>query len=420
MSAFPYRSGIPADADKYRPDSHSDNIQPTGDRLLDADDDYLTEMQEAFEQWCFDDDGRYDEPPGHLVDGVLDHAARLGEGRFAVGIELLPYQLVGVLLDGDGRRLGDGQRCLDSMNEASVVEAIAELVTDLLGVHLGMDVPDDRVTVCVQVGGPTKDNVVIYYHKNPPDTAGTPLFPEVRWTENFDLAGPLRELLHGVRTLVVNDADAYAEYQRQLGAGREYDRFGVVVIREGVGGSLVWNHRLLDAPIEIGNMLVRPGGGRVCDCGQQGCLEVSAGTTGITETASTFADQEVRSIVDAAALVEQDNEAARKARAAFTGAGAAAAKGIATFLTMLSPPLVVLYGPAVLVEPGTVASDAFLKEAGEFRAFVSHKPFGECELVVMPLRPYDGAHGAALIALERGVVRTLRDEPGSPSEAGRQ
>ena len=46
------------------------------------------------------------------------------------------------------------------------------------------------------------------------------------------------------------------------------------------------------------------------------------------------------------------------------------------------------------------AGAKFVAEVKKFRSYC-HTVYEDCELIIKPLRPYDGAHGAALLALER-------------------
>jgi glucokinase len=364
--------------------------------------DYLTELRHHLRTTLLDETNDGSEASPALVQRVLSRAQDLEHGQYGVGIEVVPYRLVGVLVDRDGHRFADGQRHLESMDIDEVCDAIVDFVTELVALHLGFTLPDDRVTVCVQLGGPVdrSKKVVLFYHKNPASTSMSDGPPPFRW-EQVPLARILEKRL-GVPVFVENDANAFAVYQQWFGAGQGVETFGVMLIREGVGGSMVMDHRVLKAPMEIGNLVVRPDGGRICDCGHQGCLEVSAGTSGITEAAAMFAAQEIRTLVDAVELAADVNHpAAVKVMPAFTGAGLAAAHGIAFLLTLHAPTLMVLYAPDVLVGSRTPAADAFLEEVNRFKEYVSHQPFGDCQLVIEAIRPYEGAHGAALAALDQ-------------------
>ena len=330
------------------------------------------------------------------VSQVLHRADELREKSYAVGVELLPYYAIAVLTDPAGTVLGEAQRTLASMDVAAVVDAVAELVRELTEELVVTCTA--RIAVGLHLAGPVDSRTgrVHFYGKHSPgDEASRPPFV---WQE-VPLGG-LIERATGLPTAVENDANAFALYQRWFGAGRDVDKFALVLVRDGVGGSLFADGKLFDGPFEIGNLVVYPEGGRTCDCGNQGCLEVTAGGFGIAETAAVFADREISSAAQAAELAEEFSEAAHKVRSAFTAAGIAVAKALGFITTLVAPPRIILYGPSFMVEPGSKAADAFLREAFGFKHYVSHDAFRGCELVVTALRPYEGAQAAAIVALE--------------------
>jgi hypothetical protein len=66
-----------------------------------------------------------------------------------------------------------------------------------------------------------------------------------------------------------------------------------------------------------------------------------------------------------------------------------------------------------MVDPTVRAASAFRAEVEMFDSYCHKVYAADCELTFEPLRPFDGAHGAALAALERrfGVVaRVARTE----------
>lgn len=345
--------------------------------------------------------------PAELVRRVVDRAEALARARYAVGIELLPGRMTGVLVDERGARLAENQLVLNDVSVPAVVAAAASLVDALLPAVPGGCATEERVAVGFQLGAPvdTDTGTVLFFHKTPP---GTPEEHGIRWADRQPL-GRLVENATGLPTVVENDSNTYAVYQRWFGAGREVSRFTVVLIREGVGAALVMDDRLFDGPMELGNLIVFPESGRMCDCGNLGCLETTGGVYGILDTVGTYTGEHVEGVVEAAALAERA-DVGPKARDAFAAAGRANAKGLGFLVNIAHPRRIVLYAPAVMVDPDGAAAQAFLTEVEQFRRYC-HAVFADTELVVEPLRPFDGSHGAALVALERffGVrARTAR------------
>ena len=135
--------------------------------------------------------------------------------------------------------------------------------------------------------------------------------------------------------VVENDANAYAAYELWFGTGRELPRFAIVLIREGVGGSLVIGHQLFDGPMELGNLSVLPEKGRACDCGSIGCLETTGGIHGILESvamnlqAKYLEIPSADSVESAAELTESpDSDIVEAAEKAFKGSYSRGADGL--------------------------------------------------------------------------------------------
>jgi glucokinase len=93
----------------------------------------------------------------------------------------------------------------------------------------------------------------------------------------------------GVPVLLENDANCAALGEKWIGAGRDVDDLCMVTLGTGVGGGFViggkpW-HGLIGMAGEIGHMTVFPDG-RLCGCGNYGCLEQYASATAIRRMAA--------------------------------------------------------------------------------------------------------------------------------------
>ncbi|GAB7026076.1 ROK family protein [Geotalea toluenoxydans] len=89
----------------------------------------------------------------------------------------------------------------------------------------------------------------------------------------------LRQLIcqaTGLPTIVVNDANAWAWGEKCFGAGKGMASFLMLTLGTGVGSGLVLNDRLWTGvdgvAAEFGHATVEPEG-RLCRCGNHGCLE---------------------------------------------------------------------------------------------------------------------------------------------------
>ena len=105
---------------------------------------------------------------------------------------------------------------------------------------------------------------------------------------NIDLSNDLSALV-GLPVIVENDAlvAAYGEFYR-LNSEKEgaiYSDLIYVSLGTGVGGGLVLNGRPYSGQhgmsMEIGHMITVPNG-RLCGCGNQGCMEQYASASGVT------------------------------------------------------------------------------------------------------------------------------------------
>jgi glucokinase len=102
---------------------------------------------------------------------------------------------------------------------------------------------------------------------------------------------PLRKMIierTGKPTVLENDANAacYGEYV--IGAGRGADDMVFLTLGTGIGGGIVTNSKLVhgygDNAAELGHMIIEMDG-RLCGCGQKGCVEAYASATSTVKRA---------------------------------------------------------------------------------------------------------------------------------------
>lgn len=90
---------------------------------------------------------------------------------------------------------------------------------------------------------------------------------------------PLRQIMMdktGIRTTLENDANAAAWGEFWAGAGKDVTDLVMYTLGTGVGGGVIVEGKMLrgyfENGAELGHMIVNPGG-RLCSCGQNGCVE---------------------------------------------------------------------------------------------------------------------------------------------------
>lgn len=112
--------------------------------------------------------------------------------------------------------------------------------------------------------------------------------------ENYPLGKELKER-SGLPVFIGNDANVAALGERWKGAGQGADHMMVLTLGTGVGGGMIVNGEILAGANgmagEIGHFTIEKDGGYLCNCGNHGCLETIASSTGIVKHAVESAKQ---------------------------------------------------------------------------------------------------------------------------------
>jgi glucokinase len=184
-----------------------------------------------------------------------------------------------------------------------------------------------------------------------------------------------------VPVLLENDANAAGWAEYRYGAGQGSKHMVMLTIGTGVGGAVVVNSRLLrggfGVAAELGHMRVVPEG-RLCGCGQHGCIEQYASGTALLRAARELAASgkpegarlaeiqhqtgELTGLQVAQAILEKDPGAV----GLITEVGSWLGQTIATLGAVLDPEVVVIGGGVSSV--GDVLMDPIRE------AFRSHMP----------------------------------------------
>jgi predicted NBD/HSP70 family sugar kinase len=160
---------------------------------------------------------------------------------------------------------------------------------------------------------------------------------------DIDVADALETRL-GVPVQVGNDANLGATAERFFGAARTTRNLVYVMLAEGVGAGLFLDSRSYlgskGVAGEFGHVVVAPGG-RVCRCGNRGCLETVAGADALVAALPARADGTVPDLDDVLAACRAGEPGALRIVA---DAGRAVGTALAGVCTMLDPDLVVVGG----------------------------------------------------------------------------
>ena len=197
------------------------------------------------------------------------------------GVDLGGTKVQGVIVDEDGRRVGEARgRTPTEGGPAAVVAEITGVVKAAA--------KDAKVAVGklagVGIGSPGRID---------PDT--NELFGAAN-LPGFRDPVPLGKLVAGAlrveRVVVGNDVAVATLAEHRLGAGRGFDDLLCVFAGSGVGGALVLDGRLRagahGAAGEIGHLVVVEGG-ELCPCGRRGCMEAYAGRVALERAARAAA-----------------------------------------------------------------------------------------------------------------------------------
>lgn len=230
--------------------------------------------------------------------------------------------------------------------------------------------------------------------------------PNLGW-KNVHLKDTL-EKAFSCPAVIANDVDAGTFGEYRFGAARKARCALGVFPGTGIGGACVYEGHILrgktSSCMEIGHMQVQPQG-RVCGCGQRGCLETVASRLAIASEAAAAAYRgeaphlvkfagtdlaDIKSGALARAIDEGDAVVERIVRNAARHLGGA----IASVVNLLAPDVVVLGGGLVEAMPQLFVSE--VRETVEARAMKSFTR--SLKIVAAKLGDNAAVMGAAALA----------------------
>ena len=165
----------------------------------------------------------------------------------------------------------------------------------------------------------------------------------------------------GVKTWLVNDANAAALAEHKLGAGRGIANLIYISVGTGVGGAIIIDGNLSPGACgragEIGHMTIENNGPE-CACGNTGCLEALASGTAITKEALTRIRNGEESSLTHIAAGNPENITAKEIETAAREGDSLAAhviRNAATYLGVGMVNLVNIFDPEMIIVGGGVA-----------------------------------------------------------------
>ncbi|NNB89602.1 ROK family protein [Corallococcus exiguus] len=265
-----------------------------------------------------------------------------------LGIDLGGTFARAAVVDGKGEILASAKVAVQDRKPQGVVETIAQAAEEAVK-QSGVKVDGCGVGAAGQI------------HK---DTGVISVAPNLGWRD-VPLAAMLTKRL-GFDVKVVNDLSAAAWGELHAGAGRGAQDILVVFVGSGVGSAIIADGRLVQGgggvAGELGHIKVVPGG-RLCGCGEHGCLEAYAGghnliaqtkellASGGSRVLETLAHDDPDTITPV--TLETAAEAGdAKAKEIHDRAARFLALAVANYVTVLNPSRLVLGGGVLTHCPG--------------------------------------------------------------------
>ncbi|MFQ6404577.1 ROK family protein [Methylophilus sp. 'Pure River'] len=223
-----------------------------------------------------------------------------------------------------------------------------------------------------------------------PQTGTLAQSPNLPGLRDVNLGRDLTELL-GIKVRVENDANA-AAYGEYCQLGQPEGGLLYIGLGTGVGAGLVVNGKVWAGhhgyALEAGHIIVVPEG-RLCGCGNQGCVEKYASATGISQAYADLTGQTLTAHAIAVAADQGDIHA----QAVYADAGSKLAQMLASVLKVVDV-------ENVLIGGGVVAAWPLISATFEQRLTHDLIPVLRGKIKVHTTRSGDvaGMLGAALLA----------------------
>ena len=227
--------------------------------------------------------------------------------------------------------------------------------------------------------------------------------------ENVRLAALMEEYA-GVKTFVLNDANAAALGEAKFGAGKNYRDSVLITLGTGVGGGIILDGKLFEgfksAGAELGHTVIRMNGEQ-CTCGRKGCFERYASATALIRITREYMQNDLKSLMwqkagsfdavngmTAFSAAREGDESAKKVIAEYV---AGLGEGVANVVNLLRPQAIIL-GGGISAEGEALLAP--LREYVATRMFVP-TAYAPLDIVCAALGNDAGLYGAACYAEER-------------------
>ena len=242
----------------------------------------------------------------------------------ALGLDIGGTKIAGARVSPDGKVLSHASRPTTPDNPEGILDALSEIFQELGG-HEALSAVGVAVAAFLNAERDT-----IFFS------------PNIAWRD-FPLRAAVAERL-GVPVVLENDANAAGWGEFRFGAARDVTSMLMLTIGTGVGGALVDDGRLLvggfGMAAELGHIIIEPGG-RLCGCGNYGCLEqYASGTALMRDARERLGDHSLTQAALTDLLMQENPEAL----AAVEGVARAIGRGITSLVAVTDPQRIVIGG----------------------------------------------------------------------------
>ena len=225
-----------------------------------------------------------------------------------------------------------------------------------------------------------------------PDSKKIVSSPNLPGLSYFNLAGELSKIL-GLPFTLENDANA-AAYGEYILAGKPEGGLIYIGLGTGVGGGLVLNGKIFPGQqgcaMEVGHMIIEPNG-RLCGCGNKGCMEQYASASGIAISYFNATKKQCT----AAQIAEFANLGDKDAIAAYVLAANALAQTLASVVKVVDVKNIVIGG-------GVAAAWSLMKQTfvQRFEADLISVLRSTIQIKISNANDKAGMLGAAVLSIE--------------------
>lgn len=166
--------------------------------------------------------------------------------------------------------------------------------------------------------------------------------PNLPDCNNLDVAGRVSNKLK-LPVAMDNDANMMAVGEHWIGAGKGYENILCITLGTGVGGGIIMKNSLWHGPLnmagEFGHMTINHKG-KLCKCGNIGCLETIASASGAIDIAGSLG-LDVQNGKELAGLARGSDKIALET---FNKVGEALGQAIANLVNIFAIPTIIIGG----------------------------------------------------------------------------